>query len=167
MDIAVRVEPNDQPLGAVEYRWDADTDILTALVPANVAAEGMSGAVGVEGSDGSWLIFDVTGGHVSSVEVAVWPDVRKVTGLAPPSDAEPSRVTIPSRRSQPVLASLEVDTLLTVQSDPAERLFHFRIGAARAVRHLQVAKDLVFDVDERHCLAGVWLLNVPPFPADQ
>lgn len=167
MDIEVRVEPTDQPLGVVEYRWDADTDILTALVPATAVGEGMSGAVEVEGSDGSWLIFDVSGGRVSSVEVAVWPDVRKIAGFTPPADAEPSRVSILARRSQPAVVSLEVDTLLSVQSDPAERTLHFRIGTVRAVRHLQVAKDLVFDVDERHRLAGVWLLNVPPFPADQ
>jgi len=29
------------------------------------------------------------------------------------------------------------------------------------------AKDLIFDVDDASHIAGVWLLNVPPFPTDQ
>ncbi|MBI1809005.1 MAG: hypothetical protein HYR75_03845 [Gemmatimonadetes bacterium] len=166
MEIEVRVEPNDQPLPKVTYRWDADTDILTATLHATAAGEGMSGAVEIEGSDGSWLVFDVTGGRITSGEVAVWPDVRKVAGLAPPADVIGARVTLPARRSQPGLASLEVDTQVSAMSDPAEHTFHFRIGAVRAVRHVQFAKDLALDVDERDRVAGVWLLNVPPFPAE-
>lgn len=167
MDIDVRVEPTDQALPTVDFRWDADTDILTATVQAAGAGEGMSGAVEIEGSDGSWLIFDVSAGRIAGVEVAVWPDVRTVAGLARPADATPARLTLPARRSQPGVASLEVDTRLMAESDAAERTIHFRIGATRAVRHLHVATDLMFDVDERDRLAGVWLLNVPPFPADQ
>jgi hypothetical protein len=167
VEIEVRVEPTDQPLPKVEYRWDADTDILTATLHAAAAGEGMSGAVEVEGSDGSWLIFDILGGHITSVEVAVWPDVRQVAGLAPPSDATPARVTLPARRSQNGVASLEVDTQLTAHADPAERTIHFRIGAVRAVHHVRFAKDLALDIDDRDRVAGVWLLNVPPFPAEQ
>ena len=37
-------------------------------------------------------------------------------------------------------------------------------GAEAAVR---VAQDLIFDVDDSNHIAGVWLLNVPPFPTDQ
>jgi hypothetical protein len=169
VEIEVRVEPNHQPLPKVKYRWDADTDILTATLHTThttALGEGMSGAVEIEGGDGSWLIFDVSGGRITSVEVAVWPEVRKVAGLVPPADASPARVTIPARRSQPGVASLEVDTQLTALSDPSEHTFHFRIGAVRAVRHVQFAKDLALDVDDRDRVAGVWLLNVPPFPAE-
>ena len=64
MEITVHVEPGTSELPAVEYRWDADTDILTATMNAG-------------------------------------------------------------------------------------------------------AKDLIFDVDDASHIAGVWLLNVPPFPTDQ
>jgi hypothetical protein len=30
-----------------------------------------------------------------------------------------------------------------------------------------LAQDLVLDIDDRDRIAGVWLLNVPPFPIDQ
>jgi hypothetical protein len=166
LSIAVHVEPGAAELPAVEYRWDADTDILTATMNGSVKGNGMSGSVEVEGADGSWLIFDVHGGRIAGVEVAVWPDVRKVGTLTPP-EAAASLVTIPSRPSQPGVASLEVDTRLVADADASERTIHFRFGAARQVRAVRVAQDLIFDVDDASHIAGVWFLNVPPFPTDQ
>lgn len=167
MEIAVHVEAGTADLPPVEYRWDADTDILTATLNSGAKGQGMSGSVEIEGSDGSWLIFDVSGGRISGVEVAVWPDVRKVSGLTPPADATPSLVTIPSRPSQPGVASLEIDTRLVADADASERTIHFRFGAARSMRAVRVAQDLIFDVDDSNHIAGVWLLNVPPFPTDK
>ncbi|MFI5233934.1 MAG: hypothetical protein ACHQSE_15675 [Gemmatimonadales bacterium] len=167
MAIAVRVEAGAAEVPAVEYRWDADTDILTATLSACAKGDGMSGSVGVEGSDGSWLIFDVSGGRIAGLEVAVWPDVRKVGALVPPPDAAAAVVTIPARSSQPGFASLEVDTRVVADADASERTIHFRFGAARSMRAVRVAKDMIFDVDDSDRIAGVWLLNVPPFPTDQ
>jgi hypothetical protein len=167
VDIAVHVEPGAADLPVVEYRWDADTDILTATLNRGATGQGMSGSVEIEGSDGSWLIFDVHGGRIAGVEVAVWPDVRKVKGLVPPADAAPALVTIPSRPSQPGIASLEIDTRLVADADASERTIHFRFGAARSMRPVRIAEDLIFDVDDSNHIAGVWLLNVPPFPTDQ
>jgi hypothetical protein len=167
LEITVHVEPGTSELPAVEYRWDADTDILTATMNAGAKGQGMSGSVEIEGSDGSWLIFDVSGGRIAGVEVAVWPDVRKVAALTPPADAVPSLVTIPGRPSHPGVAALEIDTRLVADADASERTIHFRFGAARSVRAARVAQDLIFDVDESSHIAGVWLLNVPPFPTDQ
>ena len=167
MEITVHVEPGTSELPPVEYRWDADTDILTATMNAGAKGQGMSGSVEIEGSDGSWLIFDVSGGRIAGVEVAVWPDVRKVAALTPPADAVPGLVTIPGRPSQPAVAALEIDTRLVADADASERTIHFRFGAARSVRAVRVAQDLIFDVDDASHIAGVWLLNVPPFPTDQ
>jgi hypothetical protein len=167
VEISVHVEAQTGQLPAVEYRWDADTDILTATLSSAAKGQGMSGSVGIEGSDGSWLILEVNGGSIGGVEVAVWPDVRKVGSLTAPADASPMLLTIPSRPSQPGVASLEVDTRLVADADATERTIHFRFGALRQVRAARVAQDLIFDVDESNHLAGVWLLNVPPFPTVQ
>jgi hypothetical protein len=167
------IESDAPQLPSIDYRWDADTDILTALLNGGPkgtgisGTSGMSGSVEVEGSDGSWLIFDVSSGRIAGVEVAVWPDVRKVGGLAAPADATPSFVTIPSRPSQPGIASLEIDTRLVADADASERTIHFRFGAARVTRAVRVAQDLILDVDDSNHIAGVWLLNVPPFPTDK
>ena len=165
MSVAVRLDPAVEAVPAVEYRWDEDTDILTASVAVIGDGEGMSGSVGVEGSDGSWLIFDVAGGSIRGVEVAVWPEVKKRTVLAPPSDIEPATVRLPSTSAKSTIAALETDTTLMAEADREERTIHFRIGKRRSVRTVRLARDILLEVDARDYLAGVWLLNVPPSPA--
>lgn len=165
VSVAVRLQPVADALPPVEYRWDEDTDILTAHVAVPGVGEGMSGSVGVEGSDGSWLIFDVASGRIRGVEVAVWPEVKKRSALAPPDEVEPASVTLPTRASQPALAALESDTTLMAEADREERTIHFRIGKRRPVRTVRMARDILLEVDARDYLAGVWLLNVPPSPA--
>ena len=167
MQIEVRVEPTDAALPGVEYRWDADTDILTATVRPLAQGRGMSGSVEIEGQDGSWLILDVRGGSIGGVEVAVWPKVRTVPALALPAEVSPALVAIPSRSSQPGIAALEVETRLAADADASESTFHFRMGGGRPARTVRVAEDLVLDLDDLGRLCGVWLLNVPPFPTDQ
>jgi hypothetical protein len=166
VNIEVRVETVEGALPRVDFRWDVDTDILTATLRTTAVGEGMSGSVEVTGSDGSWLIFDVSAGRIAGVEVAVWPDVRTVEGLVAPAAPTDARVSIPARRSQPGVAAVEVETRLTAESDTAEKTIHFRIGGARATRAVRLADDLLLDIDEREQIAGVWFLNVPPFPAE-
>jgi hypothetical protein len=162
--IAVQLEPPAAPPAPVEYTWDADTEILSAHLGKRDGGSGMSGSVGLEGSDGSWLVLDVKGGHIQSVEVAVWPDLRRLPALVPPSTIEDAAVVVPARRSQPAVASLEVDTPLSADVDPGERTFHFRLGRAGEGRTVRLANDILLDVDAQSRIAGVWLLNVPPCP---
>ena len=167
MKIAVRLDP---PTGAppeVAYRWDPDTEILSAQLPQNGGGDGMSGSVGLEGSDGSWVILDVSDGRINGVEVAVWPDVRTLSAFAPPSKVEDAHVVLPSRTSQPSIASLESTTRLTAEADAAERNFHFRVGSGRGARTVRLARDLLLDVDDKSHISGLWLLNVPPSPMQQ
>ena len=86
MRIPVTLRDPVGALPAVDYRWDVDTDILTAAMPATIEGGGMTGSVEIEGADGSWLILDVKQGAIASVEVAVWPDVKVVSALTPPAD---------------------------------------------------------------------------------
>lgn len=165
MSVAVRLDPANDAVPSVEYRWDEDTDILTASVAVGGDGEGMSGSVGVEGSDGSWLIFDVAGGCIRGVEVAVWPEVKKRSVLSPPSEVEPGTVRLPARGAKTGVSSLEMDTTLMAEADREERTIHFRIGKRRPVRTVRLARDILLEVDVRDYLAGVWLLNVPPSPA--
>jgi hypothetical protein len=166
VNIAVQLEPATGLTPEVDYTWDPDTDILSAQLRPRTAGEGMSGSVEVEGSDGSWLIIDVTAGRINGVEIAVWPDVRKMPTLLPPSVIEDARVLVPARRSQPGVASLEVDTAVMAESDTSERVIHFRLGRNREAKAVRVGRDLLFDVDRQSQIAGVWLLNVPPFPRE-
>lgn len=164
MKIPIEVEPASGASPAVEYRWDADTEILSAQLNPRATGKGMSGSVGVEGADGSWLILDVSAGCINGVEVAVWPEIHKRRSLALPGKVEEGSVRVPSRRSQPGVASLEVETPVLAEADEAERVFHFTLGKKRQTRTVRFAKDLLLDLDGSNHLAGLWLLNVPPFP---
>ena len=165
MNVAVQLEPTAEAAPAVEYRWDTDTDILLARLLGDAPAGGMSGSVELGSPDGSWLILDVAAGRIRGVEVAVWPDVQKRPALTPPTAVEDALVVIPARASQPGIASLAVDTALTAEADDAEAVIHFRVGKRREVRTVRLGRDLLLEVDPRSRIAGLWMLNVPPFPS--
>jgi len=74
------------------------------------------------------------------------------------------RVLFPTRRSQPGVAAVEVDTPLTVEKNQAESVFHIGVGRQRRATTVRVADHLLVDVDKQSRLAGLWLLEVPPFP---
>ena len=169
MNISVQVEPSAGTPPDVDYRWDPDTDILSAHLRPRAVGEGMSGAVELEGNDGSWLILDIASGRISGVEVAVWPDVRKRPALAPPVAVEDACVVVPVRRSAQSaegVASVEITTNMIAESDNAERVIHFRVGPARETRTLRLGRDMLLDLDAQCRIAGLWLLNVPPFPGN-
>ncbi|MFN0097473.1 MAG: hypothetical protein ACKVS7_02280 [Gemmatimonadaceae bacterium] len=164
LDLQVE-EMADADLVPVEYRWDADTDILCARLRPTGVAEGLSGSLDVEGRDGAWLTFELRAGRLAAIEVAVWPDVRTVKSLAVPAASGTARVRVPARSLGE--EAVEVDTAIQAVADEAERTIHFRIGPQRPIRVLRVAQDLLVEVDARSRLGGLWLLNVPPFPASQ
>lgn len=165
MALDVRLEPLDaKDLPPVEYRWDTDTDILVAMLRPAGVSEGVSGSLDFEGSDGSWLTFELVGGRLAAIEVAVWPDVKSVEALHPPEPDGAARVRIPQQGSE-ALAAMEVDTAIRAVADAPERTIHFRIGPTRASRAVHVARDLLLEIDAKQRIAGLWFLNVPPFPA--
>jgi hypothetical protein len=166
VNIPVRVEPSVGSPADVEYRWDSDTDILSATVRADAAAvPARSTAVELEGNDGSWLILDVCGGQIRGVEVAVWPNVQKRSDLAPPAGVENGAVIVGAVEHGKRVA-VEVNTPLLAESDRAERTIHFRVGAHRETRTVRIARDILVDIDRRDRIAGLWLLGVPPFPEE-
>jgi hypothetical protein len=166
----VKVPIQLEPAGAaapplVEYRWDPDTEILSAQLTPRGTGKGLSGSVELEGSDGSWLILDVSSGRINGVEVAVWPEVHKRNSLQPPGKVEDAGVLVPARQSKPGLAAVEVETAMLAEADDAERVFHFTLGKPKQTRTVRLARDLMLDLDASNHLVGLWLLNVPPFPA--
>jgi hypothetical protein len=163
--VQVQIQPSEPTSQTVEYRWDADTDILSAQLSPKVEGNGMSGSVGLEGSDGSWVILDIAAGRINGVEIAVWPEVRKVSTLATPTTIEDASVVVPARQSQPNIASLEMNSHLFAEADADHKTLHFRLGRPKSSRTIRVARELLLDVDEKSQISGLWLLNVPPGPA--
>jgi hypothetical protein len=166
MHYATKLEPIDGRLPKVSYRWDPETDILSAVCKGLPKASGMDGSIDLEGRDGSFVLLDVAGGLLRGLDVVSWPDdVRTVETLAPPSEDREARVSFPSRRSQPAVAAVEVDTALVVEKNAAESVFHIRVGRVRPATVVRVADHLLVEVDKQSRLAGLWLLDVPPFPS--
>ena len=137
--------------------------------PTSGAADdvGPSGAIEVEGTDGSWLSLELVRGRIAGVQVAVWPTVRRRSALAAPP-APPCAAFAsggrPTATDRPV--ALELSARVAAETDGAERVFHFLFGPPRAAERARIARDIVLEVDARQRLAGLWLLNVPPFPHD-
>ena len=166
MNVSVRIEAVEGAPGDVVFRWDPDTDILTANLRKKARGDGDSGSVEIEGRDGSWLVLDLVAGSVHGVEVAVWPEVKRRSSLVPPDTIIDGRVRVGTGNGSGV-ASIETTTALQAESDAAERVLHFRLGAPRPTRTIRIANGILIDVDADDHLAGVWLVGVPPLPADE
>ena len=172
MHFEARIAPLNGKLPKVSYRWDPETDILTVACKGGPKGEGMNGTVDLEGGDGSFVVIDVAGGALRGLDVVTWPeDVRTVAALAPPDATKEGQVTFPDRRSHSRggaqaegIAAVELDTALTVDKNPAESVFHIRVGRQRAAAIVRVADHLLVEIDKQSRIAGLWLLEVPPFP---
>lgn len=164
MHLVVSVDDTVSSPGPVEYRWDADTDILTASLPTPAPGTGMTGSVEIGGGDGSWIVLDVHSGRIVSIEIAVWPDVKIAESLEAPLDVTDAAISIPVRASQPGVAAIELDTRVAAVATPDERTIHFKVGAARPSRAVRAACDILLELDDTRQIAGIWMLNVPPFP---
>jgi len=165
MTFEARIEPLDGKLPKISYRWDPDTDILSVACKGGGKAAGLNGTVDLEGSDGSFVVIDVASGCMRGVDVVAWPDdIRTVDALAVPAPQREARVVFPSRNSQSGVAAVELDTALTVEKNQTESVFHIRVGRSRPAAVVRAADRLLVEVDRHSRLAGLWFLDVPPFP---
>jgi len=53
---------------------------------------------------------------------------------------------------------------MVAEKTPDDSTIHLRVGPARRVKLLQVAENLVLELDDASEIAGFWLTQVPPFP---
>jgi len=90
--------------------------------------------------------------------------VKTVAKLAAPEPTKDGQVTFPTRKSQPGVAAVEVDTAITVEKNESDTLFHIRVGRSRSATVVRVGDHLLVEVDKQSRLSGIWLLDVPPFP---
>ena len=165
MNVEARVEPLTGGLPSIAWRWDPETDILSGAFKGNRKSGGLTGTVELTDAEGSVAVLDVNNGVICGLDVVVWPEVTTSSSLQIPARLTDGRVVLLSRPSRPGVASMEVDTTLSVETNGAESLFHLRIGSRRAVEVVRVADNFYIEVDQQGGLAGFWLANVPPFTA--
>ena len=163
MSMDARIEPLSGALPSVSWRWDSETDILSGAFKGNRKSGGMTGTVELTDAEGSVAVLDVNNGVICGLDVVVWPEVITVSELQVPAKLTDGRVVLPSRPSRPGVASVEVDTTLSVQTNGTESVFHLQIGPRRPVEGVRTADNFYIEVDHEGGLAGFWLTNVPAF----
>ena len=161
MNLDARTDPLVGPLPTLLWRWDAETDILSGAMTGVAKLTGLTGTVELTDDEGSIAVVDVAGGVLRGLDIVVWPEVTEIEGLVAPLPARDAQVVLPPRSSQPGIASLEVDTTLSVAANLDHDVLHLRIGTKRQVEVVRIADRLLVEVDPKNRLAGFWLLNVP------
>ena len=161
MSMEARIEPLSGSLPSINWRWDPETDILSGAFKGNRKSGGLTGTVELTDAEGSVAVLDVNNGVICGLDVVVWPEVTSVSDLQVPAKLTDGRVVLPSRPSRPGVASVEVDTTLSVAANPRHDTLHLRIGTKRQVEAVRVADHLLIEVDGKGRLAGFWLLSVP------
>ncbi len=162
-----RVEPTTGPLPTASCRWDQETEILSVNLDGVEGPGGFAGTVELEDAGGVYVTLDFHEGALRGLEIVVWPSSTTVEALAAPSPSQQGRVTVPPRQSQPDVALVEVEVPLAVERNADETVVHLRIGPKRQVQAVAVADNVMAERDASGELAGVWLVNVPPFPATE
>lgn len=165
MSMDARIEPVSGVLPSISWRWDPETDILSGAFKGNRKSGGLTGTVELTDDEGSVAVLDVKNGVICGLDVVVWPEVTAVPDLQVPAKLTDGRVILPARPSRPEVASVEVDTTLSVRTNSSESVFHLQIGPRRPVEGVRTADNFYVEVDHKGGLAGFWLTNVPPFTA--
>jgi hypothetical protein len=163
MSMDARIEPLSGALPSINWRWDPETDILSGAFKGNRKSGGLTGSVELTDAEGSVAVLDVNNGVICGLDVVVWPEVIAVAELKVPAKLTDGRVVLPARPSRPGVASVEVDTTLSVRTNATESVFHLQIGPRRAVEGVRAADNFYVEVDQHGGLAGFWLTNVPAF----
>lgn len=164
MGYPVHLEPRLTPAPAVSYRWDAETEILSVrLTHPPGTATGAAHVVELTGTDGSWLLLDLSEGAIDGLEIAVWPSEVTTCTLRLPTEVEQVRARVAVRLAAG--GPLPERTVpLTVERDRQGRHLRLGVGPPREGRTVQLAQSLLLDVDPLDEIAGIWLLDLPPLP---
>jgi hypothetical protein len=160
--VGLAVEPEAGAAPAVRYRWDAETEILTASIDDRRGGAWPATAVTLAAPSGAWVTLDLRGGRFCGLEVAVWPPLELRPLLAPPRAGAGGHARCPAASAG--AAEVQVDVELRAERDGGGRTVRLLVGPPRPARPVRVARDIMLDVDDAGALAGVWLLNVPPLP---
>ncbi len=160
-----RIEELAGDLPSLRYVWDENTEILSGKVEEELGTRGYTGSVELEDSRGAVITLDMQLGAFQGLEVVVWPTTTIVEGLEAPPPNREGYITVPARPSQPGIAVLEIDVPIDSRRTPDGSLVHLRIGELASKERVQVADNLMVELNRFEEIAGFWLLNVPPLRA--
>lgn len=147
----------------IPFRWDTETEILSGrFMPKG--GSGFTGSIEFGSPEGAFVLLEVERGTICGLEVVVWPTVEEQRHMVPP-EAEPVTLSVASDAPTTGVDMMEFDAEILCFTTPDERTFHFVIGEDRDADAVRVADHLLVEVDEDGDVAGLWLLEIPPFEA--
>jgi hypothetical protein len=150
-------------LPLISWRWDPETDILSGTFRSSGSSR-LDGTIELTDAEGAIAVLDVADGAVAGLDMVVWPEVTSTRGLSLPSNVETGRVVLRGPRADRT-TSVEIESVLTVRTNPGESLYHLKVGGSPAARAVRVADQLLVELDTEDALVGCWLMGVPPFPS--
>ena len=157
-------EPLAGALPSLRWRWDAETDILSGSF-RQALEEGFDGTVELNDPEGAVAVLDIADGRLAGLDIVVWPEVETSRSLALPTGAVSGRLVLAAPRRMRGAASFELEASLSIRANPAETLYHLRVGETKPARTVRIADHLYIELDADDAIAGCWLADVPPFPA--
>lgn len=146
---------------AVEYRWDAATGILSVRLAHHVPLGAPVAQFAMAGRDGAWVTLELAGDRLTGLDIVVWPTVREVPGLVPPT-VEPVGLTWRRLASASQVRALSAP--LVADAATVRGLIRLRVAGRRVARTVREARSVCIDLDQSGSFAGIWLLDVPPCP---
>ena len=157
------VERPTGSLPSISWRWDPETDILSGTFRSSGSSR-LDGTIELTDAEGAIAVLDVADGAVAGLDMVVWPEVTSTRGLSLPSNVETGRVVLRGPRADRT-TSVEIESVLTIRTNPGESLYHLKLGGLPAARAIRVADQLLVELDTDDALVGCWLMGVPPFPS--
>jgi hypothetical protein len=145
----------------VAYRWDAGTGILSVRLAHAVPVGAPSAQFALAGRDGAWITLELAGDRLVGLDIVVWPTVREVPTLVPPT-VEP--IALSWRRLATASQVRALAAPLVADAATARGLIRLRVAGRRVARTVREARTVCIDLDQGGSFAGVWLLDVPPCP---
>jgi hypothetical protein len=164
MPLKASIAAAERPLPAFAFRWDAETEILSGRCDLPASPNGFTGSVELESPDGAVLVLETIGGVLCGIEVVVWPELKNRGGVAVPHAPTVARVMFqpPGGERSGVV---EVETPIAAGSAAGQTAVHLTLGGTRS-RSVRVAENVLADLDAAGQVTGLWLTELPPFPAE-
>ncbi len=172
LTVATKQISGDPP--KLDYCWDADTSILGARLSrehpdAERAPAATDGIVQIVSPDGAFMHFEIAGGRMTALEIALWPELAPSRSIKLPEPEDGYAEVSFVARGERARAGAVVGLTLLVQAVPdfPARTMQLRFGAGRSHRAVRAADSLLVGTDHSGRLASLWFLNVPGFAQTQ
>ncbi len=164
MTIATHVLPIDGELPQVGFHWDSKTGILAGTILDSRDRETNSRTVELGGSLGSYVSLNLVNDVLAGVEVVVWPKGDTVDDLEIPDAGRHGQLKVSAAGPGDQPAVVEFQAPITCTRAADESRLHLVLGSPESVEVVALADKLLAELDLSGQLAGLWLVDVPPFP---